>query len=45
MMDVDAGIHIETYLQYWHNYTDINKNIQSNTDVIFFMDALHEFGK
>lgn len=45
MLDVDAGIHIETYLQYWHEYDDISKNIKPNTDIVFFMDALHEFGK
>lgn len=45
MLDVDAGIHIETYLQYWHNHADITKNIQGNTDIVFFMDALREQGK
>jgi len=45
LVDTDAGIHIESYLEYWSEYKDIHNKIRSNTDIAFFMDVLQEPGK
>ncbi len=45
LLDTDSGVHIEAYLQYWKEYENISKSISPNTDIVFFMDALREYGK
>ena len=45
LVDVDAGVHIESYLEYWNEYKDIHNKIRSNTDIAFFMDVLQEPGQ
>ena len=44
LLSIDDGIHIETYLDYYPNNRPqkINKMIRNNTDIVFFMDVLHE---
>ena len=36
LVDADAGVHIESYLEYWNEYKDIHNKIRSNTDIAFF---------
>lgn len=45
LVDADAGVHIESYLEYWNEYKDIHNKIRSNTDIAFFMDVLQEPGQ
>mgnify|MGYP004463773507 FL=1 len=45
LVDADAGVHIESYLEYWDEYKDIHNKIRSNTDIAFFMDVLQEPGQ
>ena len=45
LVDADAGVHIESYLEYWSDYPDIHNKIRSNTDIAFFMDVLQEPGQ
>ena len=44
LLSIDDGIHIETYLDYYPNNKPqkVNKMIRNNTDIVFFMDVLHE---
>lgn len=42
MLDMDDNINMEVYCDTWEKPEEISRKIPKNTDIVFFMDVLHE---
>lgn len=41
MTDSFENVRVETYMDYWKDYEDIQTKIPDRTDIVFFMDIMH----